>query len=201
MPARPFRTEDAAELAEMLDFPGDWLESDRELLAAASLARFAGDPDYGPDSLSDDCARFRHLLGFTDGEDAPKAGAQGIPRESSPPGEPAGGCPDTAAGAPAARPPGRRRRRGDTRRAEDRLADRLAQRSGRAGEPAVHPRAVSRDRAGRGGPDRGGTLPGHPLGRHLPGALRHGRPPRRRGTPHRPRPPPREPSGNEHGRT
>lgn len=102
MPPFPFRAEDTAELAEILDFLGDWLESDRELLAA-SLARFVGDPDCGPSSLSDGCARFRHLLGFTDGEDAAKADAKRTPRESSPPGEPACGSPDAAAGAPGAR--------------------------------------------------------------------------------------------------
>lgn len=59
--------EDATELAEMLQFLGDWLEHDRDTLAA-SLARFAGIPDYGPASLREDVARFRFLLGATDGE-------------------------------------------------------------------------------------------------------------------------------------
>jgi hypothetical protein len=44
-----------------------WLESDRAVLTA-SLGRFVGVPDYGPDSLREDFARFRFLLGFTDGE-------------------------------------------------------------------------------------------------------------------------------------
>jgi hypothetical protein len=32
------------------------------------VLRAAGVPDYGPDSLREDFARFRFLLGFTDGE-------------------------------------------------------------------------------------------------------------------------------------
>jgi hypothetical protein len=58
---------DAVELAELLEFLGDWLESDRANLTA-SLARFVGCPDYGPDTLRSDFARFRFLLGVTDGE-------------------------------------------------------------------------------------------------------------------------------------
>ncbi len=58
---------DTIELAELLEFIDDWLESDRDNLAT-SLARFVGSPAYGPDSLRHDCARFRFLLGFTDGE-------------------------------------------------------------------------------------------------------------------------------------
>jgi hypothetical protein len=58
---------DAIELAELLQFLSDWLESDRATLTA-SLARFVGSPAYGPDSLRDDFARFRFLLGITDGE-------------------------------------------------------------------------------------------------------------------------------------
>jgi len=67
MPAIPLDIEDAIELAEMLEFLGDWLESDRGTLVA-SLTRFVGSPDYGPDSLREDFARFRFLLGHTDGE-------------------------------------------------------------------------------------------------------------------------------------
>jgi hypothetical protein len=44
-----------------------WLRSDRGDLAAA-LARFAGSAAYRPDALRDDSARFRFLLGVTDGE-------------------------------------------------------------------------------------------------------------------------------------
>jgi hypothetical protein len=67
MPSIPFDIEDAVELAELLEFLGDWLESDRAVLAA-SLAQFVGVPGYGSDSLREDFARFRFLLGFTDGE-------------------------------------------------------------------------------------------------------------------------------------
>jgi hypothetical protein len=60
--------EDAVELAETLQFLGDWLEHDHDILAA-SLARFVGAPGYGPDSLREDFTRFAFLLGATDGED------------------------------------------------------------------------------------------------------------------------------------
>lgn len=46
---------------------GGWLESGHGNLAA-SLTRFAGSPAYGPGSLICDFARFRFLLGVTDGE-------------------------------------------------------------------------------------------------------------------------------------
>lgn len=61
--------EDAHEFAEMLEFLGDWLESDPGNLAA-SLARFVGSDDYGTVSLREDFARFRFLLGFTNGEES-----------------------------------------------------------------------------------------------------------------------------------
>ena len=67
MPAMSLDTGDAIELAELLEFLGDWLESDQDNLAA-SVARFAGSPDYGPASLREDFARYRFLLGSTDGE-------------------------------------------------------------------------------------------------------------------------------------
>ncbi|MGD0247120.1 MAG: hypothetical protein ABSB59_43280 [Streptosporangiaceae bacterium] len=67
MPAMPLDAADAFELAELLQFLGGWLESDRANLTA-SLARFVGSPAYGPASLRDDFARFRFLLGATDGE-------------------------------------------------------------------------------------------------------------------------------------
>ena len=67
MPAVPVDVADAIELAELLDFLGCWLESDLDNLTA-SLARFVGSPDYGPDALRDDFARFRFLLGITGGE-------------------------------------------------------------------------------------------------------------------------------------
>jgi hypothetical protein len=46
---------------------GHGLESDRGHLAE-SLARFVGSTAYGPDLLREDFARFRFLLGATDGE-------------------------------------------------------------------------------------------------------------------------------------
>lgn len=67
MPAIPLDIVDAVELAELLGFLGDWLQSDRSSLAA-SLARFTGSPAYGPDDLRSDFDRFRFLLGVTDGE-------------------------------------------------------------------------------------------------------------------------------------
>jgi hypothetical protein len=67
MPAVPIDAGDAVELAELLEFLSDWLESDHDNLAA-SLARFAGSPAYGPAALRGDFARFRFLLSVTDGE-------------------------------------------------------------------------------------------------------------------------------------
>jgi hypothetical protein len=67
MPSMPLDVGDAIELAELLEFLGSWLESDRDNLAG-SLARFIGSTAYGPASLREDFARFRFLLGITDGE-------------------------------------------------------------------------------------------------------------------------------------
>jgi hypothetical protein len=67
MPSMPLDVGDAIELAELLELLGNWLESDHDNLAA-SLARFIGSTAYGPDSLREDFARFRFLLGVTDGE-------------------------------------------------------------------------------------------------------------------------------------
>ncbi len=67
MPVTSLDTADAAELAELLQFLGGWLESDHDNLAT-SLARFAGSPAYGPGTLRDDLARFRFLLACSDGE-------------------------------------------------------------------------------------------------------------------------------------
>jgi hypothetical protein len=62
MPPVPLDVGDAIELAELLQFLGSWLESDRGNLAGA-LARFIGSTAYGPDSLREDFAWFRFLLG------------------------------------------------------------------------------------------------------------------------------------------
>jgi hypothetical protein len=67
MPSMPLDIGDAIELAELLEFLGNWLESDHDNLAG-SLARFIGSTVYGLDSLREDFARFRFLLGVTDGE-------------------------------------------------------------------------------------------------------------------------------------
>jgi hypothetical protein len=67
MPSMPLDVGDAIELAELLQFLSDWLESDHDNLAA-SLTRFVGSPAYGPGTLRDDFAPFRFLLGVTDGE-------------------------------------------------------------------------------------------------------------------------------------
>jgi hypothetical protein len=67
MPSVPLDVGDAIELAELLQFLSGWLESDHDNLAA-SLARFIGSAAYGPGTLRQDFARFRFLLGVTDGE-------------------------------------------------------------------------------------------------------------------------------------
>jgi hypothetical protein len=58
---------EAAELAGLLFFPGDWLVSDGKALAA-SLGRFAGDHGYDTAALRSDLARFAFLLTGEDGE-------------------------------------------------------------------------------------------------------------------------------------
>lgn len=60
---------DAAELAELLAFISDWLDTggDAELLEA-SLARFVGSSAYDLAELRADLARFVLLLGGVDGE-------------------------------------------------------------------------------------------------------------------------------------
>ena len=60
---------DAMELEQMLDFLADWMKADHDYLAL-SLTRFLGVqvPDMDPGSLAADFARFRFLLGATNGE-------------------------------------------------------------------------------------------------------------------------------------
>lgn len=67
MPAISLDAADAIELAELLQLIDDWLQSDPGNLTA-SLTRFTGSPAYGPAELRSDVARFRFLLGITDGE-------------------------------------------------------------------------------------------------------------------------------------
>jgi hypothetical protein len=76
MPAIPVDAVDAIELAELLQFLGDWLESDRDSLAP-SLARFVGSDAYGLSQLRADFARFVFLLGGDDGESLFNLGSDG----------------------------------------------------------------------------------------------------------------------------
>ncbi len=67
MPTTSLDTSDAAELAELLQFLGDWLAADPGPLGA-SLARFVGNRAYDAGNLRDDLDRFIFLLGGNDGE-------------------------------------------------------------------------------------------------------------------------------------
>jgi hypothetical protein len=60
-------TNDAAELAEMLQFLADWLKRDPGRLSA-SLEDFVGHPAYNTRHLRQDLDRFIFLLGSSDGE-------------------------------------------------------------------------------------------------------------------------------------
>jgi glyoxylase-like metal-dependent hydrolase (beta-lactamase superfamily II) len=67
MPAVSLDTADAAELAELLHFLGDWLAADHDRLDA-SLRRFVGTAGYDVAELRRDLDRFTFLLGGDDGE-------------------------------------------------------------------------------------------------------------------------------------
>lgn len=70
MPAVRLDTADAAELAELLHFLGDWLAVDHDRLEA-SLQRFVGTVGtvgYDVAELRRDLDRFTFLLGGDDGE-------------------------------------------------------------------------------------------------------------------------------------
>ena len=67
MPEVKLDANDAAELAEMLQFLSQWLARDPDHLSA-SLAQFAGHPAYGLAQLRQDLERFAFLLGGSDGE-------------------------------------------------------------------------------------------------------------------------------------
>jgi hypothetical protein len=58
---------DAAELAELLQFLGEWLARDPGRLGS-SLEQFAGNPAYNISQLRQDLDRFTFLLGADDGE-------------------------------------------------------------------------------------------------------------------------------------
>ena len=73
MPEVRLDTAEAAELAEMLQFPSQWLAHDPARLAA-SLEQLAGNPAYGIGQLRDDLERFAFLPGGSDGE--PLSGSQ-----------------------------------------------------------------------------------------------------------------------------
>jgi len=68
MPGMNLDTADAAELAELLQFPGGWLASDPARLDAA-LRAYTGHPAYGPEQLRQDLDRLTFLLGGSDGEE------------------------------------------------------------------------------------------------------------------------------------
>ena len=67
MPAVSLDAVDAAELAELLRFVGDWLAADHDHLDA-SLRRFVGVAGYDVDQLRHALNRFTFLLGDDDGE-------------------------------------------------------------------------------------------------------------------------------------
>lgn len=67
MPDVRLHPSDAAELAELLQFLGDWIATDRDHLDA-SLARFVGNHGYDLSQLCTDIGRFVFLLGADDGE-------------------------------------------------------------------------------------------------------------------------------------
>jgi len=67
MPDMKLDANDAAELAEMLQFLSGWLARDPARLSA-SLEDFVGHPAYGIGQLRQDLERFAFLLGGSDGE-------------------------------------------------------------------------------------------------------------------------------------
>ena len=67
MPAGSLDTADAAELAELLHFLGDWLAADHDRLEA-SLRRVVDTTGYDVAELRRDLDRFTFLLGGDDGE-------------------------------------------------------------------------------------------------------------------------------------
>jgi hypothetical protein len=69
MPAITLDLADAAELAEMLTFPADWLAGSQKQALADSLTTFAGHPACNTQALGADLHRFAFLLGVSDGEE------------------------------------------------------------------------------------------------------------------------------------
>lgn len=66
MPTIRLATEDAVELAELLQFIKDWITADDQ--AKASFAGFVGTSGYDAADLGSDIDRFTFLLGGDDGE-------------------------------------------------------------------------------------------------------------------------------------
>ena len=69
MPGITLDAGDAAELAEMLAFPAEWLSGRQKHALARSLEAFVGHTAYNADSLRADLHRFVFLLGVSDGEE------------------------------------------------------------------------------------------------------------------------------------
>ena len=67
MPDKRLDLAAAAELAELLQFLRDWIDSDHEHLDP-SLRTFLGSHGYDTHELSDDLDRLNFLLGGNDGE-------------------------------------------------------------------------------------------------------------------------------------
>lgn len=67
MPDKRLDLADAAELAELLQFLRDWIDSDHEHLDP-SLRTFVGSHGYDTHQLRDDLDRLTFLLGGNDGE-------------------------------------------------------------------------------------------------------------------------------------
>jgi len=63
----PLDAADAGELAELLEFLGDWLDGSDSTLLAASLQRFVGTTGDDLNELRTDLARSTFLLGADDG--------------------------------------------------------------------------------------------------------------------------------------
>jgi hypothetical protein len=68
MPGITLDLSNAAELAEMLTFPADWLSGSQKQTLAGSLSAFVGHPAYNTHTLCADLHRFVFLLGASDGE-------------------------------------------------------------------------------------------------------------------------------------
>jgi hypothetical protein len=68
MPDVNLELSDAIELAELLTFLADWLNSSHRDTLVASLTDYVGHDTYRVDDLHNDLHRFVFLLGLSDGE-------------------------------------------------------------------------------------------------------------------------------------